>query len=96
MKIPVHILHSAYQNLIRLASDHNLKEVVVRLSVENAGMLGVDYKVSFDRERANDSIFELPDFKVVIHTDEVLYMAGLELDYTDLAGKKAFVFRKKT
>lgn len=77
---------------LRQAEGHDA-QAFLRVSVVGGGCSGLSYKLSFDKEmKTGDQLFEDQEFPVVVDLKSMLYLAGLELTFTEGLNGKGFVF----
>ena len=71
-----------------------LDDEVLRVGVKGGGCSGLSYLIQTDTlTDDNDSIFDFEEFKVVIDNKSMIYIKGMELDYTTGLEGKGFQFR---
>lgn len=65
----------------------------LRLGVRTAGCSGYAYTVDYaDEVGAADQVFEMQGIKVVVHSEHLPMLEGIELDYTREGISEAFRF----
>lgn len=70
------------------------QEAFLRVYVKRGGCSGFSYKMDFDQEiKPSDKVYENHGTKVVIDTQSLLYLAGMELDYEGGLNGKGFIFQ---
>lgn len=68
--------------------------VGLRLGVRQAGCSGYAYVVDYAEEiAADDTVFEQHGVKVVVKTEDLAYLDGVEIDYAREGLNAAFRFR---
>ena len=84
------IIHIAPKAMIRLKElqQQSGKEIVLRMGVRNGGCSGLSYVMDFSSREAiqeDDAVDEYPQENIVCVVDakSMLYLYGLELDYSD-------------
>ena len=71
-----------------------LDDEVLRVGVKGGGCSGLSYLIQTDTlTDNNDSILDFEEFKVVIDNKSMIYIKGMELDYTTGLEGKGFQFR---
>lgn len=78
----------AMQRLRELREKEKKDSLVLRMGVRNGGCSGLSYVMDFSKEediQEDDAIDEYPDEKIkcVVDAKSMLYLYGLELDYSD-------------
>lgn len=69
------------------------KGLGLRLGIKKAGCSGFAYVIDYADELAqNDRIFEQHGVKVIIKSEELDYLEGIEIDYTREGINEAFRF----
>ena len=88
----VSITDKASKEINRIKS----KEVVntnLRLSVMGGGCSGMNYRLDFDEEVTDkDKVFEKDGLKIVIDPKSLLFIYGMEIDFSDGLDGKGFTF----
>lgn len=76
------------------SSDPTAKDALLRVMVVGGGCSGMSYKLGFDSQPVapTDKIVEKDGVKVAVDAKSFLYLAGIELDYTDGLNGTGFVF----
>ncbi len=65
----------------------------LRVFVKRGGCSGFSYKMEFDTElKEGDKAFEHHGAKVVVDSQSLLYLIGMELDYEGGLNGKGFIF----
>jgi iron-sulfur cluster assembly protein len=84
------ILHVAPKAMVRLRElqKQSKEEIVLRMGVRNGGCSGLSYIMDFSSRQEiqeDDQVDEYPDENIVCVVDakSMLYLYGLELDYSD-------------
>jgi len=63
----------------------------LEVKIESSGCAGLSYKMDFKTTlNSDDQIFEHQDLKVVTNKKSLLYLIGIELDYSDGLNGKGF------
>lgn len=78
----------AMQRLRELREKEKKDSLVLRMGVRNGGCSGLSYVMDFSKEediQEDDAVDEYPDEKIkcVVDAKSMLYLYGLELDYSD-------------
>lgn len=69
------------------------KGVGLRLAVKKSGCSGFAYVIDYaDQIAENDAVFEQHGVKVIIDTEQLDYLNGIELDYAKEGINEAFRF----
>lgn len=73
--------------------DHKPAEAFLRVEVKKGGCSGLSYKMDFDTSlKDGDKSFEANGQKIVVDPQSMLYLIGMELDYSGGLNGKGFVF----
>ncbi len=90
----IKISETAAKKITALRSEEGQpSEAFLRVSVKRGGCSGFSYKLAFDQTLAdNDKSVEMHGEKVVIDTQSILYLMGMELDYEGGLNGKGFIF----
>jgi len=69
------------------------KGIGLKLAVKKSGCSGYSYALDYaDSLNENDQVFEDFGVKVVVHTDDMQFVDGIELDYRREGINEAFQF----
>lgn len=90
----IKISESASNKIKSLKSEEGKPEhAFLRVEVKKGGCSGLSYKMDFDTEIKNgDKSFETNGQKIVVDSQSMLYLIGMELDYSGGLNGKGFVF----
>lgn len=90
----IQISESAAQKLKNLkAEEGQPTTAALRVEVKKGGCSGLSYKMNFDNaSRDGDQVFEFNGEKIVVDGQSLLFIAGMELDYSGGLNGKGFVF----
>lgn len=73
--------------------DESARNATLRIEVVGGGCSGMSYKMSFDPEPTDkDNVSETDGVKVVVDPKSALFIAGLELDFSDGLNGTGFTF----
>ncbi len=75
-----------------LANDPGANGKTMRLYVEGGGCAGFQYAFSFDDKHDDDTVVAQGDVEVVIDPMSAVYLAGLQVDYTESLTGAGFRF----
>lgn len=84
----IYLNKAAAIEVMRLKSKHRNPNALFRLGVQQTGCCGLSYTMAFDETlNADDSVYESEGVQVAIAQQELKYLNGLTLDYSeDLMG----------
>lgn len=69
------------------------KDYFLRFSISGGGCSGLNYQLGFDLEiNPNDKIFEEDGIKIIVDSKSLLFVFGMEIDFSDGLNGKGFVF----
>lgn len=90
----IKITESASQKILTLKNEEGKPDsAFLRVEVKKGGCSGLSYKMNFDTEQKDgDKSFEAHGQKIVVDAQSLLYLIGLELDYSGGLNGKGFVF----
>ena len=90
----VQISESAVKKLKSLKSEEGQPDsAALRVEVKKGGCSGLSYKMNFDNiSRDGDQAFESNGERIIVDSQSLLYLAGMELDYSGGLNGKGFVF----
>lgn len=80
----IHISDPAADKIKELLAAEEAPNLFLRLGVRPGGCSGFSYAMGFDDDRKDDDKeFEVNGLKVVVESDSLRYLDGLEIDYKD-------------
>lgn len=90
----IQISENAAHRLNHLKTDEKKpSEAFLRVEVKKGGCSGLSYKMEFDVDlKDGDQAFESHGQKIVVDQNSLLYLLGMELDYSGGLNGKGFVF----
>ncbi|MBC7740727.1 MAG: iron-sulfur cluster assembly accessory protein [Bdellovibrionaceae bacterium] len=90
----IQISESASNKILALKKEDGKSfEAFLRVEVKKGGCSGLSYKMDFDTQtRDGDKAFEAHGQKIVVDPQSLLYLIGMELDYSGGLNGKGFVF----
>jgi len=92
----IQISESARQHLLNLRQSQGQSDLCLRVGVRGGGCSGLSYTMDFETAaniRPDDDVFDYGDFKVICDPKSLLYLYGLELDYSTALIGGGFQFR---
>ena len=90
----IKITESASNKILALKKeDSKPDQAFLRVEVKKGGCSGLSYKMDFDTEmKDGDKAFEAHGQRIVVDGQSLLYLLGMELDYSGGLNGKGFVF----
>jgi iron-sulfur cluster assembly protein len=90
----IKISESASKKISNLKSEEGKpSEAFLRVEVKKGGCSGLSYKMDFDTVmKEGDKFFESYGQRIVVDPQSMLYLIGMELDYSGGLNGKGFVF----
>jgi len=79
--IVITITEKAAEELKKLAEQHGIKDIVLRVQAIPGGCSGISYSMGFDEVRENDTVIEQNGIKIVVDQNSVPFINGAEIDY---------------
>lgn len=88
------ITENAAKKIATLKSEEQKSpNAFLRVAIKRGGCSGYSYKMEFDESvKESDKIFEMNGQKVVVDTQSLLFVLGMQLDYEGGLNGKGFVF----
>ncbi len=75
------VTEKAAEELKKLAEQHGIKDIVLRVQAVPGGCSGISYSMGFDEVREGDTVIEQHGIKVVVDKNSVPFVNGAEIDY---------------
>lgn len=91
--LPVSFTEKALLELKRLLNTQAMQETpCLRVGVKGGGCSGLSYVLGFDKKEADDEVYEIQGIPVVMKKAHELYLAGMQIDYSQGLDARGFVF----
>lgn len=77
---------AALEHVLKLREQSGGKDLCLRVGVRNGGCSGMSYMMDFEdpsQIREDDEVFDYEGFKIVCDPKSLLYLYGLQLDYSN-------------
>lgn len=85
---------SAIKHVRSLLERQNIPDHYLRVSVAGGGCSGLSYKLGTEAQSGpGDRVLEFDGLKVLVDIKSSLYLAGMELDYSDDLMNAGFIFK---
>lgn len=68
------------------------KKQYLRIGVKGGGCSGMTYILGFDKKEDADKEFQIEEITCVINKAHELYLAGMEIDWSDGLNNRGFTF----
>jgi len=92
--LPVDLTEKAAAQVKQIQERENRIDSLLRVSVIGGGCSGLSYKLSFeDAPKEKDKSFELHGVKVLVDPKSLLFLKGIQVDFTDGLTGQGFVFQ---
>lgn len=93
IEAPVTFTTGAMNEIKRLVSAPGFdQEMLLRIGVKGGGCSGLSYVLGFDRPEDDDDLFEVEGIKAIMKKAHGLYLAGMEIDFSEGLNARGFVF----
>lgn len=89
----VTVTDKAVEELKRVLSKEENKNLSVRLGIQGGGCSGLSYKLSYDEPKEKDHIIDERGVKVLVDRKSAIYLKGMTLDFNDGLNGRGFVFK---
>lgn len=90
---PVRLTERAAKQVKKIKdSEKQHENLYLRVAVEGGGCSGLSYKLGLDHRTETDVIFENYGVEVIVNSDHLLYLEGIEIDYPDGLDARGFTF----
>lgn len=90
----IKITESASSKILSLKTEEGKSaDAFLRVEVKKGGCSGLSYKMDFDTQmKEGDKAFEAYGQRIVVDPQSILYLIGMELDFSGGLNGKGFVF----
>lgn len=90
---PVTLTAGAVKEIKRLISEPGFDTTqFLRIGVKGGGCSGMSYVLGFDQKAEADKAFEIEGISCIINKSHELYLAGMEIDWSDGLDNRGFTF----
>jgi len=90
---PVILTSRAARQVRKIKQDEELEDnLYLRVAVEGGGCAGLNYKLGFDFKTENDKLVESEGVQIVIDSNHLMYLEGIQIDYPDGLDARGFTF----
>ena len=88
---PVTFTPSAISEIRRLLGESS--KPFLRVGVKGGGCSGMTYVLEFDEKKETDNLFEIEGIPCVMEKSHLIYLAGMEIDWSGGLNARGFTFR---
>ncbi len=93
MPLTIDISEKAAGKVREFAKKDSMADFGLRVAVKGGGCSGLTYDLSVvDQPRAEDKVIEKQGIKLFVDRKSYVFLAGMELDFSDGLNGKGFVF----
>jgi len=64
----------------------------LRIGVKGGGCSGLSYVLGFDKQEADDELYDIEGVQVLMKSAHGIYLMGMEVDYQDGLNARGFIF----
>ena len=79
--VVITLTEKAAEELKKLAQQHNIEDIVLRVQAIPGGCSGISYSMGFDEIREGDTVVEQHGIKIAIDQNSLPFINGAEIDY---------------
>ncbi|MBI1307782.1 MAG: iron-sulfur cluster assembly accessory protein [Bacteroidetes bacterium] len=92
--IPVSFTEGAVKKLREIrATQKSEVAPFLRIGVKGGGCSGLSYLLAFDGSTDRDEVYHFEDFDVVIDRAHIMYVLGMEVDFSEGLNSRGFEFK---
>lgn len=90
---PVRLTERAAKQIVKIKGQRKEHEnLYLRVAVEGGGCSGLSYKLGLDHRTEEDVIFENFGVELIVDSNHLMYLEGIEIDYPDGLDARGFTF----
>lgn len=90
---PVKLSQTAIDEVRRLMAEPGFDtNTFLRVGVKGGGCSGLSYVLGFDKQEADDEVYDIDGIKVLMKTAHGIYLFGMQVDFSDGLNARGFVF----
>ncbi|MFT3904311.1 MAG: iron-sulfur cluster assembly accessory protein [Niabella sp.] len=90
---PVSLTPGAVKEIKRLITEPGFDQsLFLRVGVKGGGCSGMSYVLGFDKKEETDKEFEIEGIRCVINKSHELYLAGMQIDWSEGLNNRGFTF----
>ena len=79
--VVINLTEKAAEELKKLAKQHNIEDIVLRVQAVPGGCSGISYSMGFDEIREGDTVIEQHGIKIAVDQNSLAFINGAEIDY---------------
>jgi len=83
---------AAVGEAIKVRDESDNVDKCLRIAVKGGGCAGFSYSMKFDVTGDNDSVFDFDELTVIIDNRSLMYLDGVEMDFTSGLDGNGFTF----
>jgi iron-sulfur cluster assembly protein len=90
---PVRLTERAAKQVVKIKEQQKEHEnLFLRVAVEGGGCSGLSYKLGLDHRTEEDVIFENFGVELIVDSNHLMYLEGIQIDYPDGLDARGFTF----
>jgi iron-sulfur cluster assembly protein len=90
---PLKLTLNAVTEVKRLMAEPTFEQgQYLRIGVKGGGCSGLSYVLGFDKQEADDDLYDIEGVEVLMKAAHGIYLMGMEVDYQDGLNARGFVF----
>jgi iron-sulfur cluster assembly protein len=94
--LPFDVSEKALTQIQFLINEKNIpSEYMLRLGIQGASCSSSGFIIGFDKPTPEDRIYTLDGISICVRKSQILYIAGITLDYEESDEAVGFVFHSK-
>lgn len=91
---PLSLSEGAIRELHRLMAEPGFEpDQQLRIGVKGGGCSGLSYSLGFDKQEADDALFEIAGITVLMKPAHGIYLKGMLVDFEDGLNARGFSFK---
>lgn len=90
---PVTLTPSAIEEVKRLMNEPGFEaDTFLRMGVKGGGCSGMSYVLGFDKQEADDEVYDIEGVPVIMKKAHGIYLFGIQIDFQSGLNARGFVF----
>jgi iron-sulfur cluster assembly accessory protein len=91
---PIQLTPSAVEEVRKLMSAPGFEPgFYLRIGVKGGGCSGLSYVLGFDKQEADDELFDIDGISVIMKNAHGIYLHGMQVDFSEGLNSRGFVFQ---
>ena len=94
LECPVSLTANAVNEVKRLMNETTFEQgSLLRIGVKGGGCSGMSYMLGFDKQEADDEVYDIDGIQVLMKKAHSIYLYGMQVNFEDGLNARGFIFQ---